>query len=299
MLQQTRVEVVKERYETFLRRFPDLPSLAAASEEEVVAAWSGLGYYNRARSLREAARAIVRDHGGSFPRDPARVIELPGIGRYTAHAVLSIAYGSPVAVVDGNVARVLSRLLMVPVRPAARLQEEAGRLLDPGRPGDANQAMMELGAVVCLPGQPRCAACPVRPHCGAYGAGRVGEFPPAQARGPIEVVATTIWVLRDARGRCWLEHRETTPLRGLWMFPWREERPAPRGAPLLGRVAHSIMRRRYDCAVVLGGAEPAGLPGEAAGPGKWIATRRILDLPHPSLVPKVLALLDGLPLAPR
>jgi A/G-specific adenine glycosylase len=292
MLQQTRVEVVRERYAAFLRRFPDLASLAAATEEEVVAAWSGMGYYRRARNLHAAARAIVQHDQGRFPRDPSRAVELPGVGRYTARAVLSIAYGLPLAVVDGNVARVLSRLLMIPVRPASRLQEVADRLLDPDRAGESNQATMELGAMVCLPKRPRCGECPVRSLCLARREGRVDRFPPAEPRARIELVATGIWVLRDARGRLWMERREIAPLRGLWMFPWREGTPVRSRSATLEPISHSIMRRRYQCSVVTGDGDPSSIPGPAAGPGRWIERRRILDLPHPSLVRKVLAILS-------
>ena len=156
MLQQTRAAAVIPYYRSFLERFPTLESLAAASEEEVRAVWSGLGYYNRARNLRETARRILRDHGGRLPSDPADLRRLPGVGDYTAAALASIVHDAPRAVVDGNVVRVLSRLLgldasvsRLPVRRA--LQDLADRLLDPRRPGRWNQAMMELGATVRVP----------------------------------------------------------------------------------------------------------------------------------------------------
>lgn len=167
MLQQTRVAVVQERYKPFLQQFPTAEKLARAREQTVLAAWSGLGYYRRARALRAAAKQVSAS--GGFPRSSTAMTELPGVGRYTAAAVASIAYGEPVAVVDGNVKRVLGRL------SGRELQEEenwqlAGELLDPKGPGDFNQAMMELGATVCLPGKPQCERCPVVTLCARRGA---------------------------------------------------------------------------------------------------------------------------------
>jgi len=164
MLQQTRVAAVIEYYHEFLRRFPTLEKLAAARQARVLAAWSGLGYYRRARMLHAAAKVVVREHGGKLPATAEGLRDLPGIGRYTAAAIASIAFGEPVAVVDGNVERVLQRL------SGKRLAGEelwgaAGGLLDPKRPGDFNQAMMELGATVCTPRSPACLACPVIEMC--------------------------------------------------------------------------------------------------------------------------------------
>ncbi len=188
MLQQTRVAAVLDHYRNFLERFPNVPALAAASEETVLAAWSGLGYYQRARRLHRCAQQIAQRHDGCFPRDLESLLALPGIGRYTAAAIASIAFAEPVAVVDGNVARVLQRLIptgstqtksaptkstrtnpaltkMAAALTASQTWQHAQTLLDPARPGDFNQAMMELGATLCLPRQPRCLICPVRQWC--------------------------------------------------------------------------------------------------------------------------------------
>ncbi|MGZ4844613.1 MAG: A/G-specific adenine glycosylase, partial [Candidatus Angelobacter sp.] len=172
MLQQTRVAVVEDRYRKFIAQFPTVERLSRAKEETVLAAWSGLGYYRRARALHEAAKEIVRR--GSFPSTAPKLMELPGVGRYTAAAVASIAFGEPVAVVDGNVKRVIERVANRKASIAGPIPEEhywdvAGQLLDKRRPGDFNQAMMELGALVCLPAQPLCHACPVAGLCGARG----------------------------------------------------------------------------------------------------------------------------------
>ncbi|MGB0008465.1 MAG: A/G-specific adenine glycosylase [Candidatus Sulfotelmatobacter sp.] len=168
MLQQTRVAAVIEHYRKFLRRFPTVEKLAAAREASVLAAWSGLGYYRRARMLHAAAKAIVREYGGRFPKTAECLKTLPGIGRYTSAAIASIAFDQPVAVVDGNVERVLQRL------SGRRLAGDevwgvANDLLDRKRPGDFNQAMMELGAVVCTPRAPACLTCPIIELCATRG----------------------------------------------------------------------------------------------------------------------------------
>jgi A/G-specific adenine glycosylase len=168
MLQQTRVAAVIAHYHEFLRRFPTVEKLAAAREASVLAAWSGLGYYRRARMLHAAAKVVVREHGGKFPSDEAGLRALPGVGRYTAAAIASIAFERPTAVVDGNVERVLQRV--VGKRLAGEeLWEAANSVLDAKRPGDFNQAMMELGAVVCVPRAPGCLTCPVVKLCSTRG----------------------------------------------------------------------------------------------------------------------------------
>jgi A/G-specific adenine glycosylase len=168
MLQQTRVAAVIEHYHEFLRRFPTVQKLAAAREASVLAAWSGLGYYRRARMLHAAAKIIVREHAGKFPRTMERLRDLPGIGRYTAAAIASIAFDEPVAVVDGNVERVLQRLAGRRLA-GEELWEAANLLLDAKRPGDFNQALMELGATVCTPRAPMCLTCPMIELCATRG----------------------------------------------------------------------------------------------------------------------------------
>ena len=170
MLQQTRVAAVNPYFARFLKRFPTARALARAAEEDVFTHWAGLGYYSRARNLRRAARQIV-DLGG-FPRDYAALRSLAGVGEYTAAAVASIAFGLPHAVVDGNVRRVVMRLAN---SASVDVQAEAERLLDRKNPGGWNQALMELGALVCVPRAPRCGVCPVSGHCGAFRYGTTGE----------------------------------------------------------------------------------------------------------------------------
>jgi A/G-specific adenine glycosylase len=171
MLQQTRVTAVLDYYARFLALFPTVAALAAAEETDVLAAWSGLGYYRRAKLMRQAAQVVVREHHGILPQTAEQLRELPGIGEYTSSAIASIAYGEPAAVVDGNVERVLLRLFPgeEPPIPARKLRERAASLLDTGRPGDFNQSMMELGAMVCLPQAPLCLHCPVQPFCATRG----------------------------------------------------------------------------------------------------------------------------------
>ena len=168
MLQQTRVAAVIEHYHEFLRRFPTVQKLAAAREASVLAAWSGLGYYRRARMLHAAAKMVAKELGGQFPATAAALRDLPGIGRYTAAAIASIAFGEPAAVVDGNVERVLDRFCGETMSDE-QTWHTAGQLLDPKRPGDFNQAMMELGATVCTPRAPSCLACPIVELCATRG----------------------------------------------------------------------------------------------------------------------------------
>ncbi len=319
MLQQTRVSAVIPYYKRFLSRFPTVNELAGASVEEVLGLWSGLGYYGRARRLHEAAKVIVRRHAGAFPRQPDAVRELPGVGRYTAGAVLSIAFQQAEAVVDGNVARVLSRLRGIegdvrtgPV--SRRLWTEAERLLDPQSPGDFNQALMELGATVCLPVRPECSRCPVAEDCVARISGRQAELPSPRARKAVKKVLAAAVVVR--RGERYLLVQRPTGglLGGLWEFPGVEPDAAPvvlaralcrthhldiEVGKRLGHVTHAILERRIRLGVYLGHLRRA--PTRTAGRSGWRwsdlgedATRR---LPLAASARKIARLLEveGLP----
>jgi A/G-specific adenine glycosylase len=225
MLQQTRVATVLAYYERFLARFPTVAALAAAREEQVLAAWSGLGYYRRARALHAGARAIVERHGGLVPRDPALLRKIPGVGRYTAGAIASVAFGLPEPIVDGNVRRVLSRLHAIDARRIGRAKEErrlwelAGRLVAGPDPGDLNQALMELGATVCRAESPDCERCPVARLCQAHARGTIDRYPsPIARRAPVER-HVAVALLRQS-GRVLLERPgEASPLRGTWDVP--------------------------------------------------------------------------------
>jgi A/G-specific adenine glycosylase len=209
MLQQTRVAAAIPYYERFLQCFPDVHSLAAAPQEEVLRLWSGLGYYSRARNLQKAAQQIMAKHGGQFPKRLEDVLALPGIGTYTAAAILSIAFGEKLAVLDGNVARVLARLgatrgdLREPRRWQS-LQKKADSLLEPESPGDWNQAMMELGATLCAPKSPQCLLCPVAPFCEGRKLGIAESLPEKRKkRGTVEVTLAAA-IFADARGLTFL-----------------------------------------------------------------------------------------------
>ena len=204
MLQQTRVAAVIPYYDKFLSRFPDIKSFAEAPQEDVLRLWSGLGYYSRARNLQKAARQIVAEFDGEFPRRREDVLTLAGIGEYTAAAILSIAFGEQYAVLDGNVARVISRLEAVrgDLREPKRwreLQATADRLLANESPGDWNQAMMELGATVCTPRAPQCLLCPVAPFCEARKLGIAESLPEKRKKRATVAVQLVSVVLLDAR----------------------------------------------------------------------------------------------------
>jgi A/G-specific adenine glycosylase len=206
MLQQTRVTAVIPYYERFLEKFPDVHALAAAPQEEVLRLWSGLGYYSRASNLQYAAQEIVAKHGGGFPRDEKDALALPGIGRYTAAAILSIAYGDKLAVLDGNVARVLARIFAVQgnLRDTKRwqsLQQSANALLDRKSPSEWNQAMMELGATLCTPQSPQCLLCPVTQFCRARKLGIADSLPARREKRAAEAITLAAAVLLDPRGR--------------------------------------------------------------------------------------------------
>ncbi|MCK6526905.1 A/G-specific adenine glycosylase [Myxococcota bacterium] len=225
MCQQTRVETAIPYYERFLALFPTVADLAAADLDSVLAAWAGLGYYSRARNLHAAASEVVRRHAGVFPDTVEALMALPGIGRYTAGAVASIAFGRPAPIVDGNVRRVLCRLFALegdPSRPPLDgiLWEVAAALVPTDAPGDFNQGLMELGARTCAPRSPACGACPVAARCGALRLGRVAEIPSARARPPAREVERVGLAVRDASGALLMARRAPRGLLGgLWELP--------------------------------------------------------------------------------
>jgi A/G-specific adenine glycosylase len=274
MLQQTRVAAVIEHYREFLRRFPTVQKLAAAREASVLAAWSGLGYYRRARMLHAAAKVIVREHGGKFPASEAGLRQLPGIGRYTAAAIASIAFGESTAVVDGNVERVLQRV--VGRRLAGEeLWTAANGLLDTRRPGDFNQAMMELGAVVCTPRAPGCLTCPVVAMCATRGelAG-VGKQAPQKKR-------EIHYALHCRNGDVLLVQRarDAALMAGMWELP--EVACANGAAPPLFTLRHSITVTNYTVRVWQN-VELAGVAG------KWISRERLGRMALTGLTRKIL-----------
>ncbi len=279
MLQQTRVAAVIEHYHEFLRRFPTVEKLAAAREASVLAAWSGLGYYRRARMLHGAAKIIAREHGGKFPATEPGLRTLPGIGRYTAAAIASIAFGAPVAVVDGNVERVLQRI------SAKRLSGEelwtaAENLLDAKRPGDFNQAMMELGATVCTPRSPACLTCPVTALCATRGELAVLAKPTLQKKREIHYGLS--YRKRNGCDReVFLIQRSPTAslMAGMWELP---EMVGTNGSSQPAfTLRHSITVTDY--AVKVWKTEDA-----PANAGKWIPANKLSSVALTGLARKIL-----------
>jgi len=257
MLQQTRVAAVVERYEAFLRSFPTVLELCRAAEADVLALWSGLGYYRRARMLHKAAQVVASELDGAMPATAARLRDLPGVGAYTSAAIASIAYGEPVAVVDGNVERVVQRLAgwgseatAGQARLACETEAMASALLDPSRPGDFNQAMMELGATVCLPRNPQCLTCPIRAHCMTR-----GEHPtPKRARMRSQDAAYALVLRESGNAQAFPEvllfqrSSDETVMPGLWELPALRETHFPEARVRLS-VRHAIMQVNYTVRV--------------------------------------------------
>jgi len=244
MLQQTQVATVEPYFRRFVAAFPDVHALAAADPEQVLRLWEGLGYYRRARQLHRAAVLIESEHDGRFPRERQTLERLPGIGRYTAGAILSIAYDQREPVLEANTTRLLSRLLAIEedvTRTATqkKLWQAATEVLPRKNAGALNQALMELGSQVCTPREPHCPKCPVAPHCRAFAIGRQQEIPPPKPQPKIEQVHEAAVVVRR-RGRVLLlERREGERFAGLWDFP-RFEIRRRRGASLRRELAENV-----------------------------------------------------------
>ena len=319
MLQQTRVDTVIPYYERFLQRFPSIHDLADANTDDVLGHWAGLGYYSRARNLQAAARRVVDDFDGRLPEDAAALRDLPGIGRYTAGAVASIAFDQPEPLVDGNVARVFSRLLGIreDIKQSPtidRLWREAAALVQGKRPGDLNQALMELGALVCTPRAPRCYDCPLRRRCDARRRGDADRLPiKSRNRPPQRVAATAAWLLRG--GRVLAVRRPAGELMGgLWELPGGEftGQTAParalrialqkglgieaRALRRVGRVEHQFTHRRLQLFVFRGECAPGRVSRSGFDAHRWVAPGRLASLPHGAATRKALALLkEGTP----
>jgi A/G-specific adenine glycosylase len=271
MLQQTRVAAVLVRYAEFLKRFPSVQKLASAREASVLAEWSGLGYYRRARNLRAAAKIVAR--AGNFPQDSKSWSALPGIGRYTAAAIASIAFNEPVAVLDGNVARVLRRLLGG-VHSGEKLWYSAQQLLDHAHPADFNQAMMELGATVCLPGQPQCDVCPIQKFCRTRGRGKIVSHKPRQQRREI----TYSLARRQNSVFLLCRSKSSSLMPNMWELPELASRKA--SDKLLFSLRHSITITDFSVWVVR-----RKLPGPT---GTWVRISRLSMLPLTGLAKKIL-----------
>lgn len=231
MLQQTRVETVLPYFGRFINNFPDLLTLASSSQQDVLRMWEGLGYYSRARNLHKAAKVILTEHNGEFPQTANELERLPGIGPYTAAAIASIAFQEPVAAVDGNIKRVYARLLNLSqpfgsVLFKATIQDYAQSILPPERPGDFNQALMDLGATICTPRQPNCPACPVNEFCLAFQNGNQNNLPVRIKKPPLPHFKVCVAVIQ-AEGKVLLRQRaQTEMLAGLWEYPGGKLTPA-------------------------------------------------------------------------
>jgi A/G-specific adenine glycosylase len=286
MLQQTRVEAAIPYYLRFLELFPTIEALSAAEEPAVLAAWSGLGYYSRARNLHRAARVAVER---GIPATYEGVRALPGVGPYTAAAICSMVLGQAHAAVDGNVVRVVSRL----TDGLGEVAGHAQRLLDPLRPGDFNQAMMELGATICVPGAPKCGVCPVLRHCAGHAAGRERELPVKAPKPAARDVALDLLVLRR-NAEVFLRLRDASQKRlaGFWELPERDLFPSVRAEPA-GTFTHRIVNDRFTVAVWRGSTRRT-LQG-----GEWFGDDRLSAIPLTTISRKALHLVHNSPVPDR
>ncbi len=312
MLQQTQVATVVGYFERFMAAFPTLPALAAAELDTVLALWSGLGYYSRARNLHRAARTCVEQHGGELPADPAALAALPGIGRSTAAAIAAQAHGTRVAILDGNVRRVLARHAGIDGEVERRetqalLWTEAEGRLPHARMADYTQAIMDLGATCCTPRQPSCPRCPVAADCAALASARVAELPRRRPARRTPVRRTLMLVARDARGRLLLERRPPSGVwGGLWSLPEAADTAAARdilaaharidwdAAAHLAPFTHAFTHFRLEVTPLALTARPRA-DRVADDALRWITPRDALALGLPQPVRRLIAGLDEAP----
>lgn len=289
MLQQTRAQAVIPYYQRFLERFPTAQKLAESAEEDVLALWSGLGYYSRARNLRRAAQQLA---SGDFPHDYASIRALPGVGDYTAAAIASIAFELPYAVLDGNVLRVVARVANDPSDISAastreRFRAVAQQWLDPQHPGLFNQALMELGATVCLPRNPLCLVCPLADRCLARQAGLASQLP-VKLRKTVPVqLDGTLLIVRHG-GNILLRQREARARRmaGFWDLPAPEDLPAARTGQYFGEIRHTITYHHYTLTVMAAtGVETAATPEF-----RWFPPAQLHEIPLSTTARKALKL---------
>ncbi len=303
MLQQTTVPAVKAYFEKFLALWPTAEELAAASLDDVLKAWAGLGYYARARNLHACARVIAQTHGGKFPETEAVLRTLPGIGPYTAGAIAAIAFDRRHAAVDGNVERVISRLYLIetPLPQAKReINERTQALVPKLRPGDFAQALMDLGATICTPRAPRCESCPWTEHCLARRQGIAETLPRRQPKKPLPTRHGTAFWIERADGAILLRRRPEKGLLGGMMevpsSPWSEEndlrptRHAPlraRWTRLEGEVTHTFTHFHLELALLKTTARPTFIPGPNC---RWVLRADLAGEALPTLMKKIVAL---------
>lgn len=293
MLQQTRMEVVLPYFDRFLGRFPTVAALAEATDDEVAAAWSGLGYYRRARMLRAGAVVVMERYGGVVPSTVEELLTIPGIGRYTAGAIASIAFDVRAPIVDGNVARVVARLFGDDDDAWPRAE---GLVAVCKSPRMLNQALMELGALICTPRNPACLLCPVRSECVAVATGRVDELPRPKEKKATRELRIALYLIRDRHGRV-LMRRESGPLMNdLYHLPHGDTSLLTGGSltatprDLLGTFRHTVTTRKIEFALYAAEAKV-----RAGGEYEWIDPLAMEDVPHPSYVAKALAIALHLP----
>ncbi len=288
MLQQTRVATVIDYYKNFLRLFPDVESLAQAPVDDLLAAWSGLGYYRRARHLKDAALMVMERFGGKVPTEEDDLLALPGVGRYTAGAIRSIAFGKSAPILDGNVFRVIARFFAVhgswtDQGDKRRFWEIAEGLVPRSKAGDFNQALMEWGALVCTPKGPACAECPVRRRCAALDAGSVDQYPAPRARPVVRAVRLALLVYRDQAGRVLLRRRPSGGrLEGMWELP----EGIPENVAVsekAGTFRHAIMNERYEVTVY---RAPGDEPPADAGEWTWVSREDLASWPVTTMAKK-------------
>lgn len=290
MLQQTRVAAVIPYYERFLARFPNFQALAEANEAELLAQWAGLGYYHRARNLQKAARLMV--NRGCFPSTYEEIRHLPGIGEYTAAAIASIAFDLPHAALDGNVFRVLSRALDDSTDIASSPGRQhfaafAERLLDRCKSGMFNQAMIELGATLCLPADPQCLVCPVSGVCRARANGRQNGLPvKIAARKSVEEQRTVFWIEKDGRVLLWQRTADSRLMPGFWELPEKRQLHSVEAGRKIGSFRHAITFHNYRCDVI-----EARAPTEF-NPCEWIPIEALSALPVSTIVRKARRLVE-------
>jgi len=289
MLQQTRVAAAIAYYQRFLDRFPGIQELAAAPEQDLLTAWAGLGYYARARNLQKAAKKIAEL--GAFPRDYESIRALPGVGDYTAAAIASIAFGLPHAALDGNAIRVLSRLTAERGNVASsvvgkRLRAVADRLIDPTQPGQFNQAWMELGAIVCLPREPRCSICPLKSQCAAHRLGCQRELPVKGVRAsPMEIEKQILVIRRAASILLWQRATESRRLAGFWELPEPAQLPQAKIGARIAVFRHTIVNTNYSFHVHHASAR--SIPKRFF----WLPVQRLHEFPLSTAAKKALACL--------
>lgn len=323
MLQQTRVETATPYFRRFTEAFPTIRALAEADLDSVLKRWEGLGYYSRARNLHRAARLVADEHGGAVPSDPEAFRALPGVGPYTAAAVLSLAFGEPLAVLDGNVIRVLARVFAVEAdskagSTRAALQALADRLLDTRAPGRWNEAVMELGATICTPRAPACPRCPLRDVCRARVSGDPEAYPVTSKARPVPHHAIAVGVVTDEAGRLLIQRRpEDAMLGGLWEFPGGKQEPGEaldetcrreireevgldvEVGPLIARVDHAYSHFRITMHAFRCRPRGGTLVSASGEPVQWVLPEALDGFAFPRANRRVIEALQDEARAPR